>query len=146
MLDPNTSDMAGFLTEQGGLNSGFMIAQVTAASLASSNKVLAHPASVDSIPTSANKEDLVSMSCHAAQKALEIIENTGYILAIKLLCSCQSIDMKRPLKSSEPLEQVHRLVRKHVSHLTGDRIMYPDIEAVYKLITAEKIIEAAKPL
>lgn len=146
MLDPNTSDMAGFLTEEGGLNSGFMIAQVTAASLASSNKVLAHPASIDSIPTSANKEDLVSMSCHAAQKALEIIKNTGYILAIELLCACQAIDMKRPLKSSNSLEKVYQLVREHVPHLSGDRILYLDIEAAFKLIAEEKIIETAKPL
>ena len=115
MLDPNTSEMAGFLTEEGGLNSGFMIAQVTAASLASANKVLAHPSSVDSIPTSANKEDFVSMSCHAAQKALEVVENTEYILAIELLCAVQAIDLKEPLKSSTPLEKVHQQIgRAHV--------------------------------
>lgn len=141
MLDPNTSDMAGFLTEEGGLNSGFMIAQVTAASLASSNKVLAHPASVDSIPTSANKEDMVSMSCNAAQKALEIIENTGYILAIELLCACQAIDLKRPLKTSMPLEKVHQFVRQHIPRLVNDRVMYPEIESVRELLKAGKIIE-----
>ena len=145
MLDPNTSDMAGFLTEEGGLNSGFMIAQVTAASLASSNKVLAHPASVDSIPTSANKEDLVSMSCYAAQKALEIIENTGYILAIELLCACQAIDLKRPLKTSTPLEKVHEFVRQQIPRLKNDRIMYPDIEAVYQMVIQGGINNIVQP-
>ncbi len=143
MLDPNISEMPGFLTEQGGLNSGFMIAQVTAASLASSNKVLAHPASVDTIPTSANKEDMVSMSCHAAQKALEIIENTSYILAIELLCACQSIDLKKPLKTSKPLGRVHHLVREKISYLLNDRVMYPDIEAARRLIVEGKIFDAA---
>lgn len=145
MLDPNTSDMAGFLTEEGGLNSGFMIAQVTAASLASSNKVLAHPASVDSIPTSANKEDLVSMSCNAAQKALEIIENTMYILAIELLCACQAIDLKRPLKTSPALEKVHQYVRQHIPRLVNDRVMYPEIESVRSIIETGKIIELVEP-
>ncbi|MBD3288273.1 histidine ammonia-lyase [candidate division KSB1 bacterium] len=139
MLDPNTSEMAGFLTEEGGLNSGFMIAQVTAASLASENKVLAHPASVDSIPTSANKEDYVSMSCHAALKALEVVENTEYILGIELLCACQAIDLKEPLKSSTPLEKVHQLVRAHVPHLTTDRYMKPDIEKARELIVSGKV-------
>ena len=144
MLDPNTSEMAGFLTEQGGLNSGYMIAQVTAASLVSSNKVLAHPASVDSIPTSANKEDMVSMSCHAAQKALEIIENTSYILAIELLCACQSIDLRKPLKTSIPLERVHQLVREKIPHLSSDRVMYPDIEAARRLIVERKVFNAVQ--
>jgi len=141
MLDPNTSEMAGFLTEEGGLNSGFMIAQVTAASLASSNKVLAHPASVDTIPTSANKEDMVSMSCHAAQKALEIVENTSYILAIELLCACQAVDLKRPLKSSQPLERAHQLVRENIPHLSNDRVMYRDIEAARRLIVERKLVD-----
>jgi len=141
MLDPNTSEMAGFLTEEGGLNSGFMIAQVTAASLASSNKVLAHPASVDSIPTSANKEDFVSMSCHAGNKALEVIENTEYILAIELLCACQAIDLKKPLKTSKALDQVHQFVREQIPHLSTDRFMQPDIESAHKIVSQGKIIE-----
>lgn len=144
MLDPNTSEMAGFLTEEGGLNSGFMIAQVTAASLASANKVLAHPASVDSIPTSANKEDFVSMSCHAAQKTLEIVENTEYILGIELLCACQAIDLKEPLKSSTALEKVHQLVRDHIPHLAKDRYMKPDIEMARELIVSGKVWDEAR--
>jgi histidine ammonia-lyase len=139
MLDPATSEMAGFLTEEGGLNSGFMIAQVTAASLASANKVLAHPASVDSIPTSANKEDFVSMSCLAANKALEVMEHTEYILAIELLCSCQAIDLKRPLKSSPLLEKVHQHIRTKIPHLALDRFMKPDIEQA-RLMIAEGIV------
>jgi histidine ammonia-lyase len=134
MLDPNTSDMAGFLTREGGLNSGFMLAQVTAASLASASKVLAHPASIDSIPTSANKEDFVSMSCNAAAKAHEVMDHTEYILAIELLCACQAIDLKRPLKSSEPVEAAHRLVRDQIPHLSQDRVMYPDIEAAHRFV------------
>lgn len=145
MLDPNTSEMAGFLTEEGGLNSGFMIAQVTAASLASENKVLAHPASVDSIPTSANKEDFVSMSCHAGTKALEVLKNTEYILAIELLCACQAIDLKKPLKTSKALEQIHKYVREHIPHLSTDRLMQPDIESAYEMIARGKIIDLVKP-
>ncbi len=148
MLDPNVSEMAGFLTEEGGLNSGFMIAQVTAASLASANKVLAHPASVDSIPTSANKEDFVSMSCHAGHKATEVVENTEHILAIELLCACQALDLKKPLKTSRPLQQVHRMVREKIPHLTSDRILYPDIEAARRLISDGsllRIVENKKP-
>jgi len=139
MLDPNTSEMAGFLTEAGGLNSGFMIAQVTAASLASENKVLAHPASVDTIPTSANKEDFVSMSCHAARKALDVMTNSEYILAIELLCACQAIDLKAPLKSSAPLQAVQQLVREEVPHLTVDRLLQPDIEKAHELIVSGKV-------
>ncbi|MBN1154167.1 histidine ammonia-lyase [candidate division KSB1 bacterium] len=145
MLDPNTSEMAGFLTEEGGLNSGFMIAQVTAAALASENKVLAHPASVDSIPTSANKEDFVSMGCHAARKAMQIVVNAATILGIELLCACQAIDLKRPLKTSKPLEAVHEAVRAHVPHLSSDRIMYPEIDWAKDFINKGNLITAVKP-
>jgi histidine ammonia-lyase len=140
MLDPNTSEMAGFLTEEEGLNSGFMIAQVTAASLASANKVLSHPASVDSIPTSANKEDFVSMSSHAARKALEVVGHTEHILAIELLCACQAMDLKQPLRSSDVLEGIHAYVRKTIPHLKQDRVMYPDIEAARRMIAEKELV------
>ena len=145
MLDPNTSEMAGFLTEEGGLNSGFMIAQVTAASLASENKVLAHPASADSIPTSANKEDFVSMACHAARKALQVANNTATILGIELLCACQAIDLKRPLKTSLPLEAVYEAVRSHIPHLTRDRIMYTEIDWITDFINQGNLVNIVKP-
>jgi len=145
MLDPNTSEMAGFLTEEGGLNSGFMIAQVTAASLASENKVLAHPASVDSIPTSANKEDFVSMSNHASRKAMEVARNTATILGIELLCACQAIDLKSPLKTSEPLEAVHATVRTHIPHLASDRVMYKEIEWVTDFVLNGELMDIVRP-
>jgi histidine ammonia-lyase len=88
---------------------------------------------------------MVSMSCHAAQKAIEIIGNTRYILAIELLCACQAIDLKRPLKTSEPLEKIHRFVRQHIPRLVNDRVMYPEIEAAQNMLKTGKIIEIVKP-
>jgi histidine ammonia-lyase len=134
MLDPSTSCMAGFLTEEGGLNSGFMLAQVTAASLVSENKILAHPASVDSIPTSANKEDFVSMGTHAARKALEVVSNSEYVLAIELLCATQGMDFKKPLVSSSVLVQMAEKVRGRIPHWDRDRYLAPEIEKACELI------------
>ncbi|NOX88528.1 MAG: histidine ammonia-lyase [Calditrichaeota bacterium] len=141
MMDPAVSEMAGFLTEEGGLNSGFMIAQVTAAALVSENKVLAHPASVDSIPTSANKEDHVSMGMHAARKALEIVENAETVLGIELMCACQGLDLRKPLKPSEATGAVLDEFRKEIPRWTEDRVMYPDIEIAKKFVCSKKIIE-----
>lgn len=146
MLDPGTSCMAGFLTEEGGLNSGFMIAQVTAASLVSENKVLAHPASVDSIPTSANKEDFVSMGTLAARKALEVVENCEYVLAIELLCATQGMDFKKPLESSLVLQQVTERVRQHIPHWDRDRFLAPEIEIAWKLIRDPEFVRQTENL
>lgn len=134
LIDPHFSKMPAFLVENSGLNSGFMIAQVTAAALASENKSLAHPACVDSIPTSANQEDHVSMATFAARRLGTMIENTLGIIAIELLAACQGIDFRRPLKTSVALEKVHESIRKTVPFYEVDRFFAPDIEAVKKII------------
>ncbi|MGW8193471.1 MAG: histidine ammonia-lyase, partial [Desulforhopalus sp.] len=127
LIDTHMSKLPPFLVEKGGLNSGFMIAQVTAASLASENKSLAHPASVDSLPTSANHEDHVSMATFAARRLLEMADNTAGVLAIELLAACQGIDFRAPLKSSPLLEEAKGLVRKEVPFYEQDRYFAPDI-------------------
>jgi histidine ammonia-lyase len=129
LTDARYSGLPPFLVEDSGLNSGFMIAQVTAAALASENKVFCHPASVDSIPTSAGKEDHVSMGMASALKLSRILENTRYILAIELLAAGQGIDLLRPLTSSSPLERLHADLRAVVPAWIEDREMSPDIEA-----------------
>lgn len=128
-----------FLTTKGGVQSGMMIAQYTAASIVSENKVLAHPASVDSIPTSANQEDHNSMGSIAAQKALRIVENLQTVLAVELLCAAQAIDFHRPLKTSPALEGVMVAIRKHVPFAETDRILYDDIQAVRAVIESGEI-------
>lgn len=144
MLDPAVSELAGFLTEDGGLNSGFMIAQVTAAALVSENKVLSHPASVDSIPTSANKEDHVSMGTHAARKTTEIIENLEYVLAIELLCATQALDLRAPLAPSPTTKAVRDAVRTHIPFWQEDRLMHRDIEMARELIQTGQIVQTAE--
>jgi histidine ammonia-lyase len=154
MMDPSTSGLPepkdpvfarlpAFLTEHAGLNSGFMIAQVTAAALASENKTLAHPASVDTIPTSANQEDHVSMSTIAARKARRICDNTRAILAIELLSAAQGVEFRKrdgvQLQPGVGGRAALALVRKHVAHLDEDRELAPDIEGVTKLIAAGAI-------
>ncbi len=123
-----------FLTENPGLNSGFMMAHVTAAALTSENKVLAHPASVDSVPTSADMEDHVSMGMHAALKSLDIVANVERILAIELLAASQGFEFLRPMRSTATLEAVYDLVRSRVPKWTEDRFMAPDIATALELI------------
>ncbi len=123
------SSLPPFLVEDAGLNSGFMIAQVTAAALASENKTLCHPASIDSIPTSADKEDHVSMGMGAALKLGRVVENVRRIFAIELLAGAQGVDLLRPLRSSEPLEELHAAIRRRVEPWTADREMAPDLAA-----------------
>ncbi len=146
MMDPTVSEMAGFLTEEGGLNSGFMIAQVTAAALTSENKVLAHPASVDSIPTSANKEDHVSMGAHAARKALEIIGNAENVLAVELVAAAQALDLRAPLTPAPATAQVLSLVRSQIAHWKEDRIMYIAIDKAREMIASGAVVEAAEKI
>ncbi|MCX7115402.1 MAG: histidine ammonia-lyase [Gammaproteobacteria bacterium] len=135
LVDPHfNKGLPAFLAPQPGLNSGFMVAHVTAASLASANKSLAHPFSVDSIPTSANQEDHVSMATYAAWRLKDMIENVRYILAIELLAACQGIELRRPLKSSDSLEDIITLVRKHVKFFQEDRYFAPDINAASELV------------
>lgn len=139
LMDPRFTNLPAFLVEEPGINSGFMIAQVTAAALASENKSMAHPASVDSIPTSLDQEDHVSMSTFAAKRLFFIIENATGIVSIELLAACQSIDLLRPLKSSETLERIHDDVRKVVPFYKKDRFFAPDIKAIKSLIQSEQL-------
>ncbi len=134
LIDKNLSGLPPFLVEQGGLNSGFMIAQVTAAALASENKTLAHPASVDSLPTSANQEDHVSMATFAARRLLDMAENTAGILAIEFLAACQGVDFRKPNHTSRRLELAKALLRAMVPIYAQDRYFAPDIEAAKELI------------
>ena len=122
------SGLPPFLARDAGLNSGFMMAQVTAAALVAENKVLCHPASIDSIPTSADKEDHVSMGMGAALKLRSVVSNVRRVLAIELVAAAQGIDLLRPLRSSERLESVHRIVRERVAFRDEDREMAADIE------------------
>jgi histidine ammonia-lyase len=140
LIDDSLSQLPAFLVRQGGLNSGFMIAQVTAAALASENKSLAHPASVDSIPTSANQEDHVSMATFAARRLHPMAENTRGIIAIELLAAAQGIDFRRPMRTSPALEQAYALLRKSVAFYDHDRHFAPDIEAAKVVIGDERLL------
>jgi histidine ammonia-lyase len=142
LLNPALSGLPAFLTLNGGVESGLMLAQVTAAALASELKTLAHPASVDTIPTSANKEDHVSMSMTAALKAQVAVARAREVVAIELLCACQAIDLLAPLVTSAPLARVHALVRSRVPTLEVDRPPAPDIVALTDLI-ASRAVETA---
>jgi len=139
LTNSDFSRLPPFLVRNAGLNSGFMMAQVTAAALASENKGLAHPASVDSIPTSADKEDHVSMSMGAALKLGQVVANVRRILAVELVCAAQGVDLLRPLRTSESLERLHDTVRERIPAWDRDREMAPDLAA------AERIVEALVP-
>src|SRR5947207_3962912 len=128
LVDPALSGLPAFLTPNPGLNSGFMIAQVTAAALTAVNKQSAHPVSVHLIPTSTNQDDHVSMAAHGARRLIEMAENCRFIVAIELLAAAQGCDFHRPLASSAALEAVRDLIRRHVPHLHDDRHFQPDIE------------------
>lgn len=134
LMDNHLSGLPAFLVSEPGINSGFMLAHVTAAALASENKLFAHPASVDSIPTSANQEDHVSMATHGARRLLEMADNTANIIAIELLAACQGIDLRKPLKTSPLLQNAMQKIRKEVGFYDQDRFFAPDIAAVKKLI------------
>ncbi len=135
LIDAGVSRLPPFLTANAGLNSGFMIAHVTAASLASENKSLAHPASVDSLPTSANQEDHVSMATFAARRLQPMIRNTAHILGIEWLAAAQGIEFLRPLKSSAGAETAHALLRAQCPSMAHDRYLAPDIERATALVT-----------
>ncbi len=134
LIDKHLSGLPAFLVNDGGVNSGFMIAQVTAAALASENKSLAHPACVDSLPTSANQEDHVSMATFAARRLRDMAENTAGVLAVELLASCQGIDFRAPLRTSPLLQQAHDRVREKVAFYGKDRYFAPDIAAATQLV------------
>lgn len=141
MMDTNQSNLPAFLMRESGINSGFMIAQVTAASLASENKILSHPASVDSIPTSANKEDFVTMGANAAMKCRTILENCLHVLAIELLCAVQSIELREPLQPGPAAKAICKTVRATISMMEKDRVIYPDIQKAADLIISGKLIK-----
>jgi len=142
LVDPALSGLPAFLTPRPGLNSGFMIPQVTAAALVSENKQRAYPASVDSIPTSANQEDHVSMAAHGARRLLDMADNVSTVIGIELLAACQGIDFHAPLKSSDALEAAHKHLRAEVPTLEDDRHFHPDMEAATALIRTGSLVAA----
>jgi histidine ammonia-lyase len=146
LIDANLSGLPAFLVREPGLNSGFMIAHVTAAALASENKSLAHPASVDSLPTSANQEDHVSMATFAARRLDQMAHNTAVIVGIELLAAGQGIEFHRPLASSEHLEHVHAQLRKRVAPFDADRFFAPDIEAARQMVVTGELSASCKEL
>jgi histidine ammonia-lyase len=146
LIDSSLSGLPPFLARHSGLNSGFMIAHVTAAALASENKSLAHPASVDSLPTSANQEDFVSMATFAARRLGAMNANTATILAIALMAAAEAIEFHRPLKSSATLEQAHALIRNKVPPFEHDREMAPAIAAIRPLIESRALEPFVKDL
>ncbi len=146
LVDPKMSGLPAFLVQNSGLNSGFMIAQVTAAALVSENKTLAAPASVDSIPTSANQEDHVSMATHAARRLHRMADNAAAVIGIELLAAAQGIDFHRPARSSNTLEQIHGVIRNTVAHYDADRYFSPDIETAQSWVSGARFVEPAAHL
>jgi histidine ammonia-lyase len=143
LLNPEHSGLPAFLAREPGLNSGFMLAHVTAAALVSENKVLAHPSSVDTIPTSAGKEDHVAMGVHAARHAARIVDHVATVLAIELLCAAQALDLHKPLTGGRGVEAARRAVRRRVPHLQDDRVLAPDIAAARSLVRTAELAAAA---
>ena len=140
MLDAHLSDLPPFLTAYPGVDSGLMITQYTAAALVSENKVLAHPACVDSIPTSANQEDHVSMGTIAARQSREILENSRHVIAIEMLVAAQGLDFLKPLEPGVGVQAAYKAVRAEVPHLEEDRVPAEDIATVYRLLVGETIV------
>jgi len=150
LVNGSLSGLPRFLTQKGGLNSGLMIAQYTAASIVSENKVLCHPGSVDSIPTSANQEDHNSMGSISAQKAWRVLKNAQTVIAIELLCAAQGLDFTRKregnrlMTAGRGVEAAHRLIRAHIRHLDADRVLYPDIQTAIQLVKSNSVLEAVE--
>jgi histidine ammonia-lyase len=144
LVNPKLSGMPAFLIRDGGLNSGLMIAQYVAAALVSENKVLCHPASVDSIPTSANKEDHVSMGTIAARQCREIVANAERVIAVELLCVAQAMDLFTNLKPGEGAHAAYRCIRKKIPHLSEDRVIANDIEVMQGLMRSGEILRAVE--
>ena len=145
MLNPDLSrGLPAFLTREPGLNSGFMMAQVTAAALVSENKVLAHPASVDSITTSASQEDHVSMGVHAARKGASIVEHVARVLGIEAMCAAQALDLRRPLTPGRGVAAAHRAVRSRIKELKRDRVLAGDMDRAAALVDDGTLLQAAE--
>lgn len=140
MMNSSFSELPSFLVKKPGLNSGFMIAHVTSAALVSENKCLCHPSSVDSVPTSTDKEDHVSMGPYAGRKLHQVIFNAKNVLGVELLCNTQALEFQRPLKSSQALEAVYSCIRRHVASVEEDRIFYKDMANIVKLIENFEIV------
>ena len=144
MVDPTLSfDLPPFLTPDPGLNSGFMIAEVTAAALYAENKQRATACSIDSTPTSANQEDHVSMAAHGARRLMRMVENLNAILGVEVLCAAQGVGFRAPLVTSTPLQAVVARLRADVPALADDRPMAPDIDAASRLVASGAIASAA---
>lgn len=141
LVDPKMSGLPAFLVKDGGLNSGFMIAQVTTAALVSENKTFAHPASVDSIPTSAGQEDHVSMATFAGRRLKDMADNAATVIGIELLAAAQGMDFHRPLKSSDALERSYQMVRDQAGFYTEDRYFAPDIEVATTLVQSSGFLD-----
>ena len=146
LIDSSVSRLPPFLCPDPGLNSGFMIAHVTAAALASENKSLAHPASVDSLPTSANQEDHVSMATFAARRLQPMVRNVAHIIAIEWLAAAQGIEFLRPLRSSDPLERAHALLRQRSAAVNADRLLSPDIEVATACVVDGTLAQVVRTL
>jgi histidine ammonia-lyase len=144
LVNPALSHLPPFLAKNSGLHSGFMIAQVTAAALVVENRVLCHPACVDSIPSSAGREDHVSMGMTAALKARTVVDHVRTVLAIELLCAAQALDFRRPLRSGAGVEAAHAEIRRHVSFMDEDRELHADIAAVERLLQSGRLIESVR--
>ncbi len=144
LIDKHLSELPSFLVEDGGLNSGFMIPQVTAAALASENKHLANPVSTDSLPTSANQEDHVSMATYAARRLFPMVDNSATIVAIELLAACQGVEFRKPLKTSPPLQNVLNMVREIADFYVEDRVFHQDIESVKVRVVMGELMNAVK--
>jgi histidine ammonia-lyase len=146
MVDPALSfGLPAFLSEQPGLNSGFMIAEVTSAALMSENRQMAHPASVDSTPTSANQEDHVSMACHGARRLLPMTDNLFAIVGIEALAAAQGIEFRRPFATSRALQAVIVTIRGKSAHLDGDRYMAADLAIATELVATGELTAAVSP-
>ncbi|MBZ9749464.1 histidine ammonia-lyase [Deinococcus sp. HMF7604] len=143
LLNPALSGLPGFLTPQGGLNSGFMIAQYTAAALVSENKVLAHPASVDTIPTSANQEDHVSMGAHGARQLRQILENVQNVVAIELMCAAQALDFQQ-LRAGRGVQAAWEHIRVQIPNMTSDRYYRPDLLKLVEMVRGGELLRAAQ--
>jgi histidine ammonia-lyase len=144
LVNPDLSGLPGFLTPHPGLNSGLMMVQVLAAALVSENKTLCFPASVDSIPTSANREDHVSMATAAARKCRLVTVNASRVLACELLCAAQGLDFHLPLRPAPAVEAAFRLIREHVRPIARDRTLHRDLEAVERLIRSRSLLNVVE--
>lgn len=144
LVNPQLSGLPGFLVKKGGLNCGFMVPQYAAAAVVSENKILAHPASVDSIPTSANQEDHVSFGTIAARKCREIIKHVQYVLGIELLCASQAVDFKDPALLGKGSSKTYKTIRDEVTFMESDRIIYPDMDKAAEIISSGRLVKAVE--